>query len=172
MAKVSEITPNPIIERLKGKGKICQLEGYVSRGSDGKIEVFTDLNLETCIEFNAKDILHVEPGEKSTDASSVFVRSEAEVAIRYVATAADLDQLGSGGCHCSEPDDPPGYLAMMINNSGFGAKPLSCDQKLTKCEKKCKDKGAFRQGCLDSCAASHRLCKQYGVGGGGGIIMF
>lgn len=173
MAKGIEITPNPIIERLKGKGKVSRLDGYVSRGTSGTIEVYADLSLEICAEFDEQDILHIEPGQKSTDSCSIFVRSEAEVMVRQQTTAAKLGEAESGGCECSEPDEPQEYLAAMIDDAGTGAKPLTCDQRLARCKTKCKNKGAFRQGCLDSCAASHRLCKSLGGGfGGGGIVIF
>jgi hypothetical protein len=170
MSAAAKPRRNPIIERLKGKGRVQQLSGYVGSGADGRIEVYSDLSMGTCLEMDGQDVLHIEDGEKPTQPSLLFVREDAAVSVRYTTTAKALAEMGDEQCHCaSTADEDPGYLATRLSNGGLGASGACAKNKT--CKDKCMKKDPFiRQGCMDSCDIYHRCGTSFG--GSGGLIVF
>lgn len=67
---------NPIIEAAKEKGNstMHQIVGFLSKGTTGKIEIYSSLDMKNCMEVSEADVLHIEESEKPTEPSIVFVR--------------------------------------------------------------------------------------------------
>jgi hypothetical protein len=174
MSQEAKPRGNPIVERLKGKGRVQQFSGYVGIGPDEKVELYSDLSLRTCLEIDRQDVLHVEDGEKPTQPSMVFVREDAPISVRNTTTAKALAEMGEDECHCSPSegeDEDEGYLAAMIGGGGLGATGKACKKNKT-CKDKCMKKDPFvRQGCMDSCDVSYPCRTSFG-GSGGGFIIF
>ena len=170
----SKLKANPIIRAAKARkdAGIQKLTGYLGEGAAGKVELYLDLDMATCLELNEQDVIHFVEAEKPTEPSVVFVDDKARITVRQNITASALAALSSGSCGCSNPNEvQTGFLARQIGGAGL-SDYYDCLFKKLACVLKCPTDPFLRQGCLDSCAAAERLCRGPIFGGGGGIKMF
>ena len=164
---------NPIIEAAKSKGnsQMQRIAGFVSKGTTGKIEIYTNLDMKTCVEIDEQDVIHIVESEKPTEPSIVFVRDQAPTVVHQKGTISSTSAPDTtSGCGCGgtsaqslHPNLPVGW------GGGTGNKTLDCLIAHAGCVLRCNNPDPLlQQGCLDSCAAAQRLCLAF-VGGGGGI---
>jgi len=174
MAKDHErIKPNPIIQAFKSKnaGKLQELKGYVGEGVAGKVELYLDLSMETCLEINEEDVIHAIHGEKATEPSLVFVRGEARLTIRRHVSPVSAAALYSEACACNRTEVQHALRATPKpgGDEDLLGPGLRCLLDWAGCYIKCgtkHDDPLLRMACRDSCDAEYRLCRFVGSQGG------
>ena len=162
--------PNPIIQAAKAKTqtKLHQLAGFLGEASNGKVELYTTLDMSVCIELDAADVLFVQEAKEPTSPSLVFVRDEAPALVRQQMTVAAADNV-SEGCGCSgngeiTPRLPIGGGGGGIGGVGCLANYISCT---SKCDKLYPTNPANHAICQAICADIESECVGLGRGGGG-----
>ncbi|HEX8598206.1 MAG TPA: hypothetical protein VF952_06765 [Chloroflexia bacterium] len=172
----SRLKANPIIEAAKNNatGRVQKLVGYVGDGADGKIELYLDLNMESCIELNREDVVYFVEGEKPTEPSEVFVSEEARVVVRQNITVKSIFASGGEGCGCGEGENESMLQVAMRPKGGATKNDTLCLIKKLGCNLGCGMKYAndplMLSACRDSCDAAERLCRAFP--GSGGTVIF
>jgi hypothetical protein len=163
---------NPIIQAAKAKTqtKMHQLAGFLGEGSNGKVELFTTLDMSVCIELDAADVLFVQEAKEPTSPSLVFVRDDAPVLVRQQMTVAAVNNVSEGcGCECSGNGEITPQLP--IGGGGGGIGSARCFANYVSCFGKCdtlyRNNPANRAICEGICADIESECTGIGRGGGG-----
>ena len=171
---------NPIIEAAKTKagGRIQKLVGYLGEGAGGKIELYLNLDMKTCLEFDEQDVIRTVESEKPTEPSLVFVRDQARIVVRHEMTGSSAAALSLRSCGCGGAGKPEaGFLAQQGPQGPTDPNPdQDCANRYMACRLRCFIKHGYlgsndplmEQACKDSCDAAYRLCRA--VGGLGLII--
>ena len=87
-----ELKSNPIVEALEGNESAVQIEGYVGRTENGRVRVYSGLDLGSYVAVDAKDVVHVTEGGQDDEPARLYLREGAEVKVVTTMKAAALRQ--------------------------------------------------------------------------------
>lgn len=170
MPRPKSINPNPIVDQLKDTGGIVKLAGYVGRGPEGRVELYSDLSMSSSVEIADADILHVIDGEKPTEPSLVFVRKGARVTTRFETTAEATDAYGFPTCDCGGQSVGVIAAEKRPKPGSTGNRDLDCTLERAKCmiEAMFEPDPNTRTILEQACENRYNRCLAGPIGGSGG----